>query len=98
MENPNVVAAYEKFKDKGFEVFSVSLDKDAEAWKNAIKADSLVWDNHVSTLEFWSCPLAKKYGVGAIPFSVLIAKDGTIKAVGLRGQQLQRELAELLGE
>ena len=98
MENPNVVAAYEKFKDKGFEVFSVSLDKDAEAWKNAIKADSLVWDNHVSTLEFWSCPLAKKYGVGAIPFSVLIDKDGTIKAVGLRGQQLQRELAELLGE
>lgn len=98
MENPNVVAVYEKFKDKGFEVFSVSLDKDAEAWKNAIKADSLVWDNHVSTLEFWSCPLAKKYGVGAIPFSVLIDKDGTIKAVGLRGQQLQRELAELLGE
>ncbi len=97
-ENPNVVAAYNQYKDKGFEVFSVSLDRDAEAWKNAIKADGLVWENHVSTLQHWNCPLAKTYGVSSIPFSVLIDKDGKIIAVGLRGKDLANKLQQVLGD
>lgn len=98
MENPNVVAAYEQFKNKGFDVFSVSLDKDAAAWKAAIDADSLVWSNHISTLQFWSCPLAREYGVRSIPFSVLLDGEGRIIAVGLRGQELHRRLQLLLGD
>lgn len=95
-ENPNVVAAYNKYKSKKFDVFSVSLDADASAWKNAIEADGLVWGNHVCTLKRWSCPIARKYRVNSIPFSLLIGPDGKIIATGLRGEALQTKLAELL--
>lgn len=95
-ENPNVVKAYKAYHDKGFEVFSVSLDADANSWNNAIKADGLEWTSHVCSFKRWSCPMAQKYRVNSIPFSVLVGKDGKIIATGLRGERLQSELSKLL--
>lgn len=97
-ENPNVVSAYHKYKDakfkdaKGFEIFSVSLDRSAGAWKAAIQADKLDWKYHVSDLKFWNNAAAVKYGVRGIPFSILIDKDGKILAKNLRGAQLHQAL------
>jgi thiol-disulfide isomerase/thioredoxin len=104
-ENPNVVAAYNKYKDvkfknqkakaKGFTVFSVSLDKDKTSWTNAIAKDGLVWPYHVSDLKFWYCEAAVKYGVNLIPTNFLINKDGVVIATNLRGSALETELETL---
>ncbi len=95
-ENPNVVAAYDTYKGKKFDVFSVSLDRNADSWKAAIEADGLVWENHICTFQQWNCPQARKYRVSSIPFSVLIDPNGKIIAISLRGQALQSKLAEIL--
>jgi len=97
-ENPNVVAAYHQFKDKGFTVLGVSLDKpDAhEAWVKAIADDQLAW-TQVSDLKFWDNEVAKAYGVRSIPANFLIDPTGKIVAKGLRGEKLSAKLAELLG-
>jgi thiol-disulfide isomerase/thioredoxin len=94
-ENPNVVKAYQRFKDKGFDILSVSLDKEKDAWVKAIADDHLTW-NHVSDLKFWDNAAAVKYGVQSIPFAVLIDKEGKIIAKNLRGEELEKKLAELL--
>ncbi len=94
-ENPNVVAAYKKYKNKGFEILSVSLDKNKTAWVNAIKADNMNW-KHVSDLKFWSSEAAKTYGVSSIPFTLLLDKEGKIVAKNLRGAALHNKLDELL--
>jgi len=95
-ENPNVVAAYQQYKDKGFTVFGVSLDKTKAAWLKAIEADGLTWA-HVSDLTFWDSEAAATYGVRAIPGNFLIGPDGTIVARNLRGEELHRKLKELIG-
>jgi len=95
-ENPNVVRIYNAYKDKGFTVFSVSLDEDPLAWKAAIKTDGLIWPYHVSDLLSWSTPLTVKYGFDSIPFTVLIDKNGKIVATGLRGQELEQKIKTLL--
>ncbi len=95
-ENPNVVALYTKYKDKGFTVFSVSLDNDKEAWKRAIKSDGLVWPYHVSDLKEWSSPLVQLYKFEGIPFTVLLDKKGNIVEKNLRGKALELKLKELL--
>ena len=101
-ENPTVVKAYEKFKNakfkngKGFTVFSVSLDKNNEAWLNAIKADNLGWENHVSDLQGWDSKYAGIYGVRSIPMNFLIDGDGVIVTKRLRGPALEQALTELL--
>jgi thiol-disulfide isomerase/thioredoxin len=97
-ENPNVVRLYNKYKDKGFTIYSVSLDKDAEAWKRAIASDGLVWPNHVSDLLHWNSPMPTLYGFQGIPYTVLVDKEGKIIATGLRGQSLEQKLVELLGK
>jgi thiol-disulfide isomerase/thioredoxin len=97
-ENPNVVRLYNKYKDKGFTIYSVSLDKDAEAWKRAITSDGLVWPNHVSDLLHWNSPMPALYGFNGIPYTVLIDKEGKIIATGLRGPSLEQKLVELLGK
>lgn len=95
--NPHVVSVYEKYKAKGFDVFSVSLDRETgkEAWINAIKQDGLVWDNHVSDLKFWQSAPAGVYGVRAIPKTFLIGRDGKIVAVDPR-DNLEAELLKVL--
>lgn len=97
-ENPNVVALYEKYKDKGFTVMSVSLDKDKGKWEEAIKRDNLSWPNHVSDLKGWSCEAAKKYQVKGIPFTVLIDQEGKIIDTKLRGEGLAMELEKIFGK
>jgi peroxiredoxin len=96
MENPNVVAAYKKFKDKGFTIYSVSLDQDATRWKQAIEQDGLIWPNHVSDLKGWQSEAARLYGVQGIPAQFLLDKEGKILAKNLRGEQLEQALSDLL--
>lgn len=98
MENPNVVKDYYQYKDKGFEVFSVSLDREKASWIKAIQDDGLVWPNHVSDLKYWSSQAAAIYGVTSIPATFLIGKDGRIIAKNLRGEALGQALEELLGK
>jgi len=96
-ENPNVVAAYNKFKDKNFTVLGVSLDRPngKEAWLKAINDDSLTW-THVSDLQFWDNAAAKLYGVRGIPANFLLDPQGKIVAKNLRGEDLHSKLQELL--
>jgi thiol-disulfide isomerase/thioredoxin len=94
-ENPNVVKAYNTYKSKGFDVFSVSLDKDLDKWKKAIAADNLSWPNHVSDFKDWNSPVVQLYNFNSIPSNVLIDKDGKILAKDLRGEELEKKLAEL---
>lgn len=97
-ENPNVVRLYNKYKNKGFTIFSVSLDKDAEAWKEAIEKDGLVWPNHVSDLQQWNSPLPQLYGFSGIPHTVLVNPEGNIIGVGLRGASLEQKLEEIFAK
>ncbi len=96
-ENPYVVAAYHQFKDKGFTVLGVSLDKANayDAWVKAIADDKLEW-TQVSDLKFWDNEVAKAYGVKSVPANFLINPEGKIIAKGLRGERLSSKLAELL--
>lgn len=97
MENPNVVKLYNEYKDKGFTVFSVSLDNNKSKWVNAIEADGLIWPNHVSDLGGWNAMPAAIYSVNSIPQTYLIDADGTIIAKDLRGIDLANKLKEILG-
>jgi len=95
-ENPNVVAAYEKYHDNGFEILGVSFDKDREKWVKAIKDDNLNW-NHVSDLSYWDNAAGKMYGIRSIPSNFLMDEDGIILAWNLREEALQEKLQELFG-
>lgn len=98
MENPNIVGAYNKYKKakwkgaKGFEVYSVSLDRSRSAWQAAINKDKLEWESHVSDLKGWNAAGAKLYQVRSIPSSFLIDADGIIIATNVRGKKLHLEL------
>ncbi|HUH32877.1 MAG TPA: TlpA disulfide reductase family protein, partial [Daejeonella sp.] len=94
-ENPNVVSAYQTFKDKGFTVFGVSLDREKKNWLNAIKTDQLTW-SHVSDLKYWSSEAAVLYGITAIPRNFLLDPNGKIIARDLRGPALIEKLNEVL--
>ena len=94
-ENPNVVAAFNQFKDKNFTVLGVSLDKNKQAWLDAIKEDKLTWQ-HISDLKYWSSAAAPLYGFDGIPYNVLIDPQGKIIATNLRESALQNKLAEVL--
>lgn len=101
-ENPNVVAAYNKyseakFKDaKGFEILGVSLDKNQSSWVKAIEQDKLSWPYHMSDLGGWGSEPAAIYSVRSIPASFLVNADGVIIAKNLRGQALHIELDKLV--
>ncbi|NCT92787.1 MAG: AhpC/TSA family protein [Chitinophagaceae bacterium] len=94
-ENPNVVAAYNKFKDRNFTILGVSLDSDKESWVKAIKNDQLSWAQ-VSDLKYWDSPMVPLYQFDAIPFNVLIDPQGKIIATDLRGEELAKKLAAVL--
>lgn len=94
-ENPTVVRLYNKYKNKGFTVYSVSLDNDAAKWKAAIAVDGLIWPNHVSDLLQWNSPMPQLYGFDGIPHTVLINPEGKIIGTGLRGATLEQKLIEL---
>ncbi len=94
-ENPNVVAAYNKFKNKNFTILGVSLDRDKAAWLQAVQADNLGW-KHISDLKEWRSPVVSQYGIEGIPYNVLIDPQGKIIALSLRGADLENKLAEVL--
>ncbi|MCP4439019.1 MAG: TlpA family protein disulfide reductase [Aureispira sp.] len=96
-ENPNVVRMYKKYKDLGFDILGVSLDKTKDRWVKAIEADKLTWP-HISDLKGWSSSHAKLYGVRGIPFTVLVDKNGKIMAQRLRGPSLEAKLKEIFGK
>ena len=93
-ENPNVVRAYQAYKDRGFEVFGVSLDRSKDDWVKAIKEDNLTW-THVSDLKYFQSEAALKYNISGIPFSILLNPKGEIIAKNLRGAELHQKLAEI---
>lgn len=101
-ENPNLVKTYQHFKDKnfingtGFTVYGVSLDRQREDWVAAIEKDGLIWESHVSDLQYWNSVPAAQYGVMSIPANFLIDGDGIIVAKQLRGQALDDKLKEIL--
>ena len=96
IENPNVVRLYNRYKDKGFEIYGVSLDKNKSNWVSAIQQDGLEW-LQVSDLQFWNSSVVKLYDIKSIPQTYLIDEYGIIIAKGLRGQALEAKLAETLG-
>lgn len=95
-ESPNMVKIYEKYKASDFEILGVSLDKDHNAWVNAIETDGLIW-KHVSDLLAWETIVINEYGFDGIPYTVLVDKQGKIIAKGLRGNALEEKLHELFG-
>jgi peroxiredoxin len=94
-ENPNVVGAYNKYKNKNFTVLGVSLDKDKASWEQAIKDDLLTW-THVSDLKFWQSAVVPLYNIEGIPYNVLLDPTGKVIASNLRGYNLEKKLAEVL--
>ena len=93
-ENPNLLEQYGKYKDKGFDILSVSLDDDRNKWATAIKKDALPW-THLSDLKGWNNEVGRAYGVRAVPASFLIDPTGKIIGIGLRGDSLNEKLATL---
>ena len=94
-ENPNVLKAYDKYHKKGLEILAVSLDSKKEAWLKAVADDQLPW-KHVSDLKGWKNEAAFLFGVKGIPDNFLIDPNSVIVARGLRGEELEKKLAELL--
>jgi thiol-disulfide isomerase/thioredoxin len=100
-ENPMLVRTYQKYKDEsfkngeGFTVFSVSMDMNKTAWKNAVIKDSLEWPNHVSDLKGWRNEAALLYHITGVPFSYLIDGDGIVVAINPRGERLESALKKL---
>lgn len=94
-ENPNLVAIYNDYKDKNFEILGVSFDKDMKAWTKAIADDKLTW-KHISDLQHWNNGAASVYGVKAIPQNVLVNPEGIIIARNLHGDDLRNKLQEIL--
>ena len=94
-ENPNVLANYNRYKDKNFTVLGVSLDKAKPAWVDAINMDGLAW-GHVSDLQGWSNSVAQQFQITSIPQNFLIGPDGKIIGKNLRGPDLERKLAAIL--
>jgi len=93
-ENPNIVNIYNKYHDKGLNVFGVSFDRNADDWKKAIEDDGLTW-NHVSNVQYFD-EIAKLYNLNAIPASFILDENGVILAKNLRGKQLEDKIAELM--
>lgn len=96
-ENPFLVSLYQKYKDKGLDIFSVSLDQTKEAWLGAIQKDKLEWSNHVCDFKMWQSPVVAQYGFTGIPFACVIDKNGNIAGKNLRGPALEEKIKELIG-
>ena len=95
IENPNLVRLHKKYKDAGFDIIGVSLDRTREQWEQAVIDDNLPW-TQVSNLNFWNDPVARRYSIRAIPQSYLLDKDGLVMGKNLRGQELEDRILSLL--
>jgi len=95
--NRGMAKIYSKFRDKGFEIFSVSIDNEKKDWIKAIKKDNITW-KQVNMPGSWESPIARRWGIEAIPTSYLIDRDGHLVAMDLEGKQLEETLKYLLGK
>lgn len=95
-ENPHVVKLYDKYRDKGFEIYGVSVDRDRASWIRGIREDKITWVQ-VSDLKYWSSPVLKQFGIQGIPYTILLDKEGRIIAKGLRGETLEAQLQQIFG-
>ena len=95
IENPNLVRLHKKYKDAGFDIIGVSLDRTREQWEQAVIDDNLPW-TQVSNLNFWNDPVARRYSIRAIPQSYLLNKEGLVMGKNLRGQELEDRILSLL--
>lgn len=93
-ENPNTVALYNKYKNKGLKIIGVSLDTDEQKWISAIEKDKLTW-LQLSNLTGWKEPLLQYFKVTSIPKLIIVDKKGTIMAKDLRGEELAKKIDEL---
>ena len=96
-EMPNLIRIYGKYKDKGLGIVGVSLDEDKSQWTEAVSSMGMVW-TQLSDLQGWNNSAAQKYGIQAIPFTVVVDSTGKVLDAGLRGEQLETEIAKLLGD
>ncbi len=98
VENPNLVRTYNKYKDQGLSIVSVSLDRPGQKdrWIQAIEDDNLEQWSHVSNLQYWNDPIAKKYKINAIPATFILDENGIIVAKNLRGDALENKIGELI--
>lgn len=94
-ENPNVVKAFNEYKDKNFTIVGISLDKDKSKWLKAITDDNLAW-THLSDLKYWDSEIPALYGVRGIPANVLLDPDGVIVAKNITGEDLHKKLKEVI--
>ena len=94
-ENPNVVKAFNEYKDKNFTIVGISLDKDKSKWLKAIADDNLTW-THLSDLKYWDSEIPALYGVRGIPSNVLLDPDGVIIAKNITGEDLHKKLKEVI--
>jgi thiol-disulfide isomerase/thioredoxin len=94
-ENPNIVALYKDYKDKGFEIVGVSLDNKKDAWLKGIKDDGIAWPQ-MSDLKGWASEAVIKYKVRGIPYTVLLDKEGKVIATNLRGEALINKIKTLI--
>lgn len=96
-EMPNLVANYEKYHDKGFEIVGVSFDQKKEAWVEGIQKLGMKWPQ-ISDLKGWKCAASEVYGVASIPSNILVDPNGIIVAMDLRGEKVGEKLKEIYGE
>ena len=94
-EMPNLVRIYDKYKDQGLGIVGVSLDEDKSEWTEAVKSMNMTW-TQLSDLQGWNNAAAQKYGIQAIPFTVVVDSEGTVIDAGLRGEQLETAIGKLL--
>jgi len=101
IEEKSLIPLYEKYKQKGFTILGVSIDKDREEWIKAVEQDNLPW-NQVSSLTGWECPVAKQYGmtfgITGVSYSILLDKEGKVCGYNLRGEELKKKLIGIFGE
>lgn len=97
-EHPRLTRLYEQYHEKGFGVYSISLDKDKEKWIKAIEKDQLIWKYHVSNLKMFDSPAVDIYNVNSLPFNVLVDYEGKVIAFNLRGEKLEKKIKELFDE
>ena len=96
--NPEIVKLYQKFKNKGFEIVSISLDTDENQWKNAIESDKLDWPNHLSELKGWQSSFVQQFGITQIPNTLVLDRSGIVIARGLLGQNLEEFISKAIYE
>lgn len=94
-EMPNVARIYERYKDKGFGIIGISLDEDADSWMTAVQAMDMKW-LQLSDLNGWNNEISSSLGIRSIPFTIVVDSNARVLAVGLRGEELERKIEELL--